>query len=95
LVTISVTDETGNVRDLSNCTVISQIRKTYRSESNVSFSIDISNPDEGEVNLVLDANTSANIKPGRYVYDALLIDENSYKERIVEGIVTVTPGVSK
>ena len=40
------------------------------------------------------ANT-ANIKPGRYVFDVITIDTFNTKNRVLEGTITVTPSVTK
>jgi len=40
------------------------------------------------------ANT-ANLTPGRYVYDLVITSPASEKTRVVEGIVVVTPGVTQ
>lgn len=95
LTTVQVVNEAGNVRDLSNCTAKSQMKKTYTSFANTEFTVTIDNPDEGEIMLSLTGAQTANIKAGRYVYDLLLTNENLSLERIVEGIVTVYPGVTK
>jgi hypothetical protein len=38
---------------------------------------------------------TANISPGRYVYDVKMMDTSNVTVRIMEGIVTVTPQVSR
>ena len=96
LTTIQVADETGNVKDLSNCTARAQLRKTFSSHANTEFTIAIDNPDEGEIKISLDHATTANLKQGRYVYDLHLLTENNLSiERITEGIATVYPGVTR
>jgi hypothetical protein len=40
------------------------------------------------------ANTSV-VTPGRYVYDVLLTSGTGIKTRIIEGIVTVLPSVTR
>jgi hypothetical protein len=40
------------------------------------------------------ANT-ANLTPGRYVYDLLLTSGAGVKTRVIEGIVTVMPSVTR
>ena len=48
----------------------------------------------GEVKLSLTDAQTSNIVAGRYVYDVLVTSSN-VTTRIVEGIVTVTPGVTR
>jgi len=89
---IELTDDAGNMLDLSAYTAESQIRKSYTSTTAVNFDVTLTT---GFVNLSLDANTTANMVAGRYVYDAILIDGSNNVTRVVEGIVTVTPRVSQ
>ena len=94
-VTITVTDDTGSARDLTNYTVRSQMRRSYYTNSNVAFSANIASPTDGTVSLDLtDAQTSA-LKPGRYVYDVELVSNVAMVERLVEGIVTVYPEATR
>ena len=94
--TITIDDAYGNLYNLASYSVSSQIRQSYYSaNATASFSTSINN-DTGSVTLYLDASVTANIAPGRYVYDALLIDNsNNTRERIVEGIAEVSPSVTR
>jgi hypothetical protein len=38
---------------------------------------------------------TANIKAGRYLFDVETVDTGGVVTRILEGIITVTPGVTK
>jgi hypothetical protein len=89
---IELTDDAGNMLDLSAYTAESQIRKSYTSTTAVNFVVNLTT---GFVNLSLDANTTANMAAGRYVYDTILTDGSNNVTRVVEGIVTVTPRVSQ
>lgn len=94
-VTLNLTDENGDAINLINYSANSQIRKWYSSSNSVAFatSLDIT---EGTVTLTLTANQTNILKAGRYVYDVELYDtsSNTYS-RILEGIVTVTPQVTR
>jgi hypothetical protein len=44
----------------------------------------------------LDAANTAVIKPGRYVYDTIIVDDiHSSTVRILEGIIDVSPRVTR
>ena len=93
-VTLDLTDENGDVIPLGGYVANSQIRKWYTSLNPTAVfttSIDAVN---GELTLSLTANQTSAIVAGRYVYD-VEIDQNGVISRIVEGIVTVTPQVTK
>lgn len=89
---IILTDEAGNLLDLSVYTGESQIRKSYTSSTAKSFDVNLL---DGIVTLSMAANTTATMTAGRYVYDVILVDGANNVTRIVEGIVTVTPRVSQ
>lgn len=90
---LSLTDENGDALNLSGYTANSQIRKWYTSTNAVAFSASI-NVDSGVITLALTANQTANIASGRYVYD-VEINNGSTISRVVEGIITVTPNVTR
>ena len=94
--TINLTDDAGANRDLSVYTARGQLKRSYNSTSNVAFATDISNPTGGEVIISLTNAKTANLKYGRYVYDVELVHNSTGNvQRILEGIVTVYPEVTK
>lgn len=94
--TITLDDVYGDTYDLSGYRASSQMRKSYYSaNATATFSTSI-NIGLGTVTLDLDANTTANIAPGRYVYDAVIIDDtHNVTTRILEGIIEVSPCVTR
>lgn len=73
-----------------------QIRKSYYSTNpTANLTLNIVNSANGNVNIYLSAATTANIKAGRYVYDIKMTDTSNTVTRIVEGVVTITPQVTK
>jgi hypothetical protein len=91
---INVTDENDDIVDLTGYTAAAQMRKHYTSSNATSFSTNIS-PSIGVVTLSMTANTTNLLVPGRYMYDCELTDSNGLVTRLVEGIVTVTPGITR
>lgn len=94
---ITLTNDDGSVINCTNYQFSSQIRKSYYSANAtadfvVSSSSDFSN---GEVVLTLTAANTANIKPGRYLYDLKMSNTPNGTLRVVEGIITVTPQVTR
>lgn len=73
-----------------------QIRKHYTSSNAYNFTITKNTPfTAGNITVGLDANTTAIIPAGRYMYDVEMISPDGKVTRIVEGIVTVTPEVTR
>lgn len=91
---LTLTDQNGDNLNLLNCTANSQIRKWYSSSNAVSFSTYINTADS-TITLSLTANQSGSLVAGRYVYDVELTQGSGDISRVVEGIVTVTPQVTR
>jgi hypothetical protein len=91
---LTLSDENGDPLSLSGYTANSQIRKWYTSNNiSASFATAI-NVDDGVITLSLTANQSGSLTAGRYVYD-VEINDGAQVSRIVEGIITVTPQVTR
>lgn len=95
LTEITVNDGFGNPKDLTNYLVRSQLRKSYYSSTATNFTINVTDPTNGIIEMGLSANTTANIRAGRYVYDVEIEDEFNTVTRIFEGIATVLPNVTR
>lgn len=71
------------------------MRKSFYSSTANNFTATITDNAAGEITLTMTASETANLKPGRYVYDLLITDDSGTKSRIIEGIVSVTPGTTQ
>lgn len=91
---VIITEPSGDPKDLSNYTASSQMRKSYYSNTAVSLNATVVNPTSGVISIGLTAAQSSNVTPGRYVYD-VIITTNGVVTRVVEGIVTVIPSVTR
>lgn len=89
-----VTDQYGDVKDLSDYTVTGQIRKSYYSTTAIDFEAEASLPLDGEITISLTSEQTNNLKAGRYVYDVEIASEVETL-RVIEGIVVVNPGVTR
>lgn len=91
--TIDLTDENDDPIDLSTYTGAGQIRKHYTSSNSTPFTVSLGGA-AGTVTLDLTATQTANLTAGRYVFDVELTTGSTIS-RILEGIVTVTPQVTR
>ena len=91
--TMQLDNEDGSDKDLSNYTVTSQIRKSYYSNTYTSFTTAKINL-TGALTISLTAAETSSLKAGRYVYD-IEISSSEETLRVLEGIVTVTPEVTR
>lgn len=95
MTTITITNELeGGVVDMTGYVGRSQMRKHYNSSNSVSFDVLVAGT-SGDIMLSMDADKTSQIKAGRYVYDVEVVSPTNVISRIVEGIVTVTPNVTR
>jgi hypothetical protein len=92
--TVTVSDQNGDPKDLTEYTVAAQMRKSYYTSTAIDFTSEISAPLDGDVTISLTASETTAIKAGRYVYD-IEIEGTEETLRILEGIVVVNPEVTK
>lgn len=93
---INVDDDQGDSLNIDSYTVSSQIRKSPYSLTYYSFDSSISDGANGKITIAMTADTTANISPGRYLYDVVMTDTSTNnKVRVVEGIVNILPGVTR
>ena len=81
--------------NLTSYTVKSQIRKSYASATAYDFNASIYSTTGGKVRITLSAAQSGAIKAGRYMYDIEITSPAGEKARVSEGIVIVTPEITK
>jgi hypothetical protein len=91
--TFNLTNVDGSAKDLTNYTIAAQIRKSYYTSTKVDFYTDTVDS-EGEITISLTSTQTSNLKAGRYVYD-IEIDDTTETIRVLEGIITVTPEVTR
>jgi hypothetical protein len=91
---LMVNDQNGDLKDLTDYTAAAQMRKSYYTNTSVSFTAEITLPEDGEVTISLTAVQTSAIKAGRYVYDIEITGEGETL-RVLEGIVVINPEVTK
>ena len=93
--TINVEDTAGAAINLYGYTANSMMRKSYYSSSATTITSTVTGTANGEVTLSVSATNTAALTPGRYVYDVIITSPTSVITRVVEGIVTVLPSVTR
>ena len=81
--------------NLTGYSALAQIRKSYDSSSATAFTTAITSATDGVLELSLTDVQTAALNAGRYQWDLVLTDAASDKMRVVEGIATIRPGVSR
>lgn len=93
---LDLSDDNGVAINVTNFVFTSSIRKSYYSSTvAANLTVTILNAANGNVALTLNAATTSNIKAGRYLFDVKQIDNVNTTIRLVEGILTVNPQVTK
>jgi hypothetical protein len=57
--------------------------------------VTISNAGAGEITMAMTSANTANLTAGRYFYDLVMTSPANIKTRVVEGIITVLPSVTR
>jgi hypothetical protein len=93
--TVTVEDVYGTAVNLTNHTASSMMRKSYHSTTAITITANVTGTSNGEITLSITAANTANITAGRYVYDLIIRDNANTTTRVVEGIATVLPSVTR
>jgi hypothetical protein len=90
---IQFLDTSKNPISLAGYSVRSKMRTSYDTANAAILTANVVNATTGNVNLFLDSANTSLLPQGRYVYDVEAYAGNTVV-RIVEGSITVMPGVS-
>lgn len=92
---ISLANQDGSPMNLVDYTVKSQFRKSYQSSTAVDFNATVVDATLGKIRLQLPAAASSSVQAGRYLYDVEVATPSGVKKRVLEGIVVLTPEITK
>lgn len=90
-------DDTNLAQNVSGYVVTGKLKRSLVSANAAeSFRCEVTDAANGEISITLAASNTSNLKPGNYFYDILVrdIDSNAHT-RLIEGIVIVTPAITK
>lgn len=93
---LSLSRDDGIPINIANYSFSSSIRKSfYSANPTANLTITIQDAANGNVILSMNAATTTNVKPGRYLFDVKQVDAQNTVSRVIEGIITVNPQVTK
>lgn len=92
--TFTIRNFDGSYLNLTGYTAEAKMKKSYYTSNSVALTVGFVDRLKGVISLSLPAATTATLDPKRYVYDIVLTSPAIIKTRVVEGIATVTPGVT-
>jgi len=93
-ITVYQTDGT-TIQNLTGYTVTSQLRKNYTSTAYTTINATNNSPTNGIIVMSLTAVQTAALKSGRYVYDLQITAADGTVTRVIEGVITFRPEVTK
>lgn len=96
-ISIDIEDANSDPLDLTNYALYGQVRRTYKSDNAVDFTINKDNdPTTGTIAIQLLASQTISMKSGRYVYDVYA--HNTVTDQVIkvlEGILEIVPAVTR
>jgi hypothetical protein len=93
--TVNVEDTAGSAVNLTNYIASSQMRKSYYSTSYNTITSTVTGNANGEITMSMTAANTANLIPGRSIFDLIITSPTGIVTRVVEGVIVVTPGVTR
>lgn len=93
---ITINDDDTNLPvGQAGVNVASSMRKSLISPNvYASFECSVTDPANGEITISMTAANTANLRPGRYFFDINTMT-TQFKSRLIEGIVIVTPAITR
>lgn len=89
-------DITNEPLNILGYTVTSQIKRSYYSSKiTANITCTITDATNGVITMSMASGNTANIKAGRYLFDVKTKDLTNTVTRVLEGIITVTPQVTR
>ena len=94
---ITVYENDGTtIQNLTGYTATSQLRKNYTSTAYTTILATIQTPaTNGIIVMSLTAVQTAALKSGRYVYDLQITAADATVTRVIEGVITIRPEVTR
>jgi hypothetical protein len=93
--TVNVEDAYNNPINLTGFTASSMMRKSYYSTTAYNLISTVTGTSNGEITLTMSAANTAVLPIGRMVYDLIINDGANNITRVVEGIATILPSVTR
>lgn len=92
--TITVRNKNNVPLNLLGYSASSVIKKHSSSTTSRPFSVTFVDRQNGRISLSMSHTVTNTLSEGRYLYDIILTSPNNLRTRVIQGMVTVSPGVS-
>ena len=91
-ITLEMFDGDDDDLVISTFSFFADLRKMYSSKRAAEFVVE---KNENDITLVLEADVTANLRPGKYEYDVLMRKSSGEMSKIVEGLAIVIPTITE
>ena len=91
-ITLEMFDGDDDDLVISTFSFFADLRKMYSSQRAAEFVVE---KNENDITLVLEADVTANLRPGKYEYDVLMRKSSGEMSKIVEGLAIVIPTITE
>ena len=88
---IGIYDDFNALWDLTGFSGAAKMKKSHYSSTSHSFNVAVGT---GKLTLTMPSSTTTTIESGRYLYDVVITAADGTKTRVIEGLVTINPGVT-
>jgi len=92
---VSCTNAAGEIFDLSNYTAACKLRKHWTSSTAYTLTSTVTGASLGEITLSANNTTTSAIPPGRYMFDVEVTSNTGTITRVLQGVATVTPEITR
>jgi|TARA_R110000744_G_scaffold49512_1_gene107584 hypothetical protein len=91
-ITLELFDGDNDDLTIQTFSFFADLRKMYSSKRAAEFVVE---KNENDITLVLEADVTANLRPGKYEYDVLMRKSSGEMSKIVEGLAIVIPTITE
>ena len=91
-VDVSINDEDIT---LSDKTFFCSFAKLYSSAASANASVTPLVGNNSILEFSVDGPTTENLEPGKYVYDVIMISPSGIKTKILDGLITIIPTITR
>jgi hypothetical protein len=96
LVSLELETDDGEKYPASSLQFFCQVRKMYSSSVLLEADLEvITNGTSNEVNLSFSPGDTRDLKPGKYQYDLVVIDDTNKTKKILEGLLFIIPTITR
>jgi len=85
----------GTPRSVIGNTFQSSLKRHYKSVNATTILVEVLDASTGNIKLSLTDTQTTALIGGKYLYDVEMTDTEGIKERIIQGVITVRPEVTK